>query len=67
MSPWPNAQREQATETGSASTGVNRQSFAEARGVKRVQERPKLGQSDARLLLCSNVRLSFLLLLSTVK
>lgn len=47
-------------EIGSASSGVNQHSFAEASGVKRVQERPKLGQSDAQLLLCSNVTLFFL-------
>lgn len=44
-------------ETGSASSGVNQHSFAEASGVKRLQERSKLGQSDAQLLLCSNVTL----------
>ena len=45
---------------GSASSGVNQHSFAKASGVKRVQERPKLGQSDAQLLLCSNVTLFLL-------
>lgn len=47
-------------EIGSASSGVNQHSFAEASGVKKVQERPKLGQPDTQLLLCSN--LTFFLL-----
>lgn len=47
-------------EIGSASSGVNQHSFAESSGVKRMQERPKLGQSDAQLLLCSNVTLFLL-------
>lgn len=48
------------TEIGSASAGGRQHSFAEVYGDKRAQERPKLGQSDALLPLCSDVTLFLL-------
>lgn len=61
-------QPKQATEIGSASSGVKQHTFAEACGVKRAQERPELGQSDALLLLCCTVTLFFLpILLGALK